>query len=1323
MATIALAAAGAAAGSALLPAGISVLGATITGATLGSQLGALAGSYVDQALFAPSGQTRTFQGPRLQSLHVTASTEGAPLPRIYGSCRIGGQIIWATDMEEEAITTTQPPRRGKGRGGNGSGGSAATTTRVEYIYYANFAVALAEGPISGIGRVWADGQELDLGSVTYRLYTGTEEQDADGLVLTREGAQNAPAYRGVAYIVFEHLALSAYGNRIPQLSFEVHRAVDTLHETIRGVVIIPGSGEFVYATEPVTRRSDGGARLYENVHTRQGGSDWQVGIDQLEAALPNARSASLVVSWFGTDLRASHCQIKPGVELDAKDNAPITWSVAGVTRAGAHLVSRREGRPAYGGTPSDQTVIAAIADLKSRGFTVTLPPFILMDIGADNVLPDPYTGASSQPPYPWRGRITIDPAPGTTGTPDKSALATAQIASLVGTATPGDFAIVDGSVVYSGPTEWTLRRQVLHCAWLAKAAGGIDAFLLGTELRGLTTIRSAPSNYPFVAALASLADDVRAVLGPETEISYAADWSEYFGHQPADGSGDVHFHLDPLWSSPSIDAIAIDLYWPLSDWRDGGGHADATSGARSIYDLDYLKSNIAGGEGYDWYYASPADRDSQTRTPITDGAGKPWVFRYKDLKSWWLSQHFDRPGGLESATPTGWTPQSKPVWLMEIGCPAVDKGANQPNVFVDPKSIENALPYFSDGRRDDLVQRRYIQAFLEALDPTNPGAITDLNPASPIYGDRMIDTSRIHVYAWDARPYPAFPNDTATWDDGDNWQLGHWLNGRLASAPLSDVVATLLDDHGFADHDTTRLEGVVAGYAVDRIMSAREALQPLELAYFFDALESAGRIVFRHRAQDGISAVLEEADLVDTTGSAAPLTLIRAQESELPTAAKLAFVNATGDFQQGIAEARRLAVGSGRIAQADLAIAMSPDQAAAIAETWLYETWTAREKARFALPPSMSALEPGDVVSITHNGRPRHFRITEVAEHGEREIEALAVDEAIYRPPSTSARSGRPPSSPIAGLPLADFLDLPLIRGDESETAGYVAATQSPWPGGVAFYASPETTDFRLAALASAPATTGQLLDALVPGPAGRLDKASRVRVKIDRGELSSASQMAMLAGANLAAVRNANGDWELIQFQNAVLTAPATYELSAMLRALSGTDPEMSPGAPAGSRFVLIDATVPPVALNAAEVGLPLVWRYGPADRDFGEESYDGATHTFAGLARRPLSPVHLRGKRDGGDLTITWIRRTRSGGDSWETLDVPLAEESERYEIDILDGVNVVRTIPTDTPSAVYAQSQQIADFGAAPSSIGLRVSQLSATWGRGPATEATI
>ncbi|KAB2911618.1 MAG: hypothetical protein F9K29_21985 [Hyphomicrobiaceae bacterium] len=1318
MATLALAAAGAAAGGALLPGGVALFGATLSGATIGSQIGALAGSFVDQALAGAAGRSRVVEGPRLSELRVTTSTEGAPIPRLYGRARLGGQVIWATNLEEEVVRGTQSSGSGKG----GAAGGSATRT-IEYRYYGNFAVALAEGPITGLGRVWADGKELDLSTVTYRLYTGSDTQLPDSLIQAKEGAGNAPAYRGVAYIVFERMPLAQFGNRLPQLSFEVHRAVDSFEARVRGVAMIPGAGEFVYADAAVTRKVGAATNVPENVHTLQGGSDWSVSADQLQATLPNLQSVSLVAGWFGDDLRAGTCLIRPGVDSAGKVTAPLTWSVAGLPRAGAHLISTVEGRAAYGGTPSDETVVSAIQDLRGRGLGVVLTPFIFMDVPEGNALTDPYTGAATQPVYPWRGRITISPAAGRPGSPDKTAAAAAQIASFVGTAAVSDFSIVGETVVYSGPAEWSYRRFILHYAHLALAAGGVDAFVIGSELRGLTQVRDSASTYPFVAALAALAADVKSVLGSATKITYAADWSEYFGHQPADGSGDVCFNLDPLWSSAAVDAIGIDVYWPLADWRDGTTHLDRLAGAASIYDLGYLTSNISGGEGYGWYYASAADRDAQTRTPITDGAGKPWVFRYKDIRSWWQNQHYDRPGGTESTTPTAWVPESKPFWFMELGCPAVDKGANEPNVFIDPKSSESLLPRYSNGGRDDFMQRRYLQAFHAAFDPADAMYVEGTNPTSGVYAGRMVDLDRMHVYTWDARPYPAFPTDLATWSDGANWRLGHWITGRLASAPLAATVSAILADYGFFAHDTSALTGMLTGFVIDRVLSAREALQPLELAFFIDARESDARIVFTHRGAGAVAAELNPDLLVEPHAGDALCKLTRTQETDLPSSAKLTYISASGSYSAAVDEARRLAGQSGRVAIADLPLVLESEQAAQIAEIWLFETWAARERAAFSLPPSRLALEPGDVVALTSGGRSRLLRITEIGEHGIRDIEARGIDPDVYSGAVPAIRMPGSVPAVITGQPLVLFLDLPMLRGDEPSAAGYVAAAQSPWPGAIAFYRSPESSGFLLKAVATAPAVTGVTLDALSAGATSRFDYASSVRVRLDQGSLASVTGLALLAGANAAAIETEEGAWEIVQFASAELVAADTYRLSTFLRGQAGSEWAMPPSLPAGARFVLLDGAPAAVDMTQDEIGLGYTWKCGPAGRDIGNPSYVTAQHTFTGRGLIPLSPAHVRGTRASDDLTISWIRRTRIGGDSWDAVEVPLGEDEERYEVDILDGSDVVRTLSSATPSVVYTAADQTADFGYPQAAIDVRVHQISAVLGRGTPKQATI
>ena len=321
-----------------------------------------------------------------------------------------------------------------------------------------------------------------------------------------------------------------------------------------------------------------------------------------------------------------------------------------------------------------------------------------MDVAADNTLPDPYTGSIVQPAYPWRGRITVTPAPGQPGTPDKTAAAARRSRHSSARPTSPTFDVAGESVVYSGPAEWSFRRLILHYAHLAAAAGGVDAFLIGSEMRGLTQVRDSASTYPFVAALADLAADVQSRPRPGTKVTYAADWSEYFGHQPADGSGDVYFHLDPLWSSPTSTPSAS-----TSTGRSPTGATAAIMPTASpapprstISPICERQHRAAARATTGTMPAPPTATRRSARPSPTAALGKPWVFRFKDIRCWWLEPAL-RPARRRRerlAHRLGAAVQA--FWFTELGCPAVDKGANQPNVFVDPKSLgDRCAPYFS----------------------------------------------------------------------------------------------------------------------------------------------------------------------------------------------------------------------------------------------------------------------------------------------------------------------------------------------------------------------------------------------------------------------------------------------------------------------------------------------------------------------------------------------------------------------------------------------------------------------------------------------------
>ena len=1292
MATLLLAAAGSALGGAL---GV--------GATIGQAIGGIAGAVIDRALLRSGSSVN---GPRLTDLDVQASTEGEPIPRVYGRVRLAGQVIWATRYEEES---TEESRGGKG--------GVSTTT---YRYYANFAVGLCEGPIHRIARVWADGTLLDLDAITLRVHLGTEDQEPDALILARQ-ADAVPAYRGTAYVVFERLPLDDWGNRIPQLTFEVIRVVDTLEPKIRALTMIPGATEFGYGTTAVTRAVDG-ASAAENRHVTTAATDFLAALDEAVELCADLRRIALVVTWFGDDLRADVCRLTPGVDSADKTLAgdrmgTTTWSVAGLSRSEARLVARVDGRAAYGGTPSDATIVEAIAAIRARGLAVTLYPFVAMDIAVGNGRPDPWGGAE-QAAFPWRGRITCHPAPGRPGSADRTAAARTQVAAFVGTVPVSAFAVVDGAVTCS-VAEWSFRRMILHMAHLVVAAGGVDAFLIGSELGGLTRLRDQTGAHPFVEALVVLAAELRTVLGATTTLTYGADWSEWYGHHPADGSGDVIFHLDPLWASPAIDVVGIDAWFPLTDWR-AGPHLDAALADRAT-DRAHLDARVAGGENHDWYYASDADRLAQIRTPIADAAhGEDWVFRPKDLAGWWSHAHHDRPGGVRAASSTAWIPASKPIWLTELGCPAVDLGSNEPAAFPDPKSAEARLPVFSAGVRDDFVQRRVVEAVLDHWDPV---AHPDRNPIAPASGRPMVDPDGIHLWAWDARPYPAFPSASDVWSDASAWHIGHWLTGRLGGVSVEGLIAAVLADADFAAAEYRAVAGCLDGFVVDRRMSTREALEPILAAFGVDALDVGTAIRFAGRDRR-IDATLTAADLVDTADGPR-IEVRRTQESELPGEISITFSDALLDHRRTTVSVGRRLGSSRRASDADLAVVAPIETMCGVAEGWLADLWAGRTTLTFELDPSRIDLEPGDVLAVEVEGRTERVSIESIVDGSVRKIEARTVDPAAYRPVRGGSRDRPGALAAVRGAPIVHVLDIAHPDENADIHRPYLAAWASPWTGPLAVRRDLDGATLVPFATIDRPAVIGVTTTDLAPGPVAVWDRATTLDVRLWGGALAGSSERLVLDGADRAAIRAAGGEWEVVQFVEAEMIAAATWRLSGLLRRQGGSDTAGAVTIAAGAPFVLLDDRLVPLPIGRDDLGREIALRVGPAAEAYTATSWVDVTATPIGVGLRPWSPAHLAvSVEPGGDVGLSWIRRSRvAGADSWSLLEVPLGAASERWRLALSVAGAPVLVTETSTPSWTWPRAERDAALGVAPVDVTVSVAQIDGEWGVGTARTAVF
>ncbi|MGV2432282.1 MAG UNVERIFIED_CONTAM: glycoside hydrolase TIM-barrel-like domain-containing protein [Rickettsiaceae bacterium] len=322
------------------------------------------------------------------------------------------------------------------------------------------------------------------------------------------------------------------------------------------------------------------------------------------------------------------------------------------------------------------------------------------------------------------------------------------------------------------------KNFILHYANLAKDK--IDAFVIGSELIGLTKVCEG-NNFPAIDELIDLAKEVRSILGKEVIITYAADWSEY--HHTSGG----YYNLDKLWACDNIDVVGIDSYFPLTNSQD----SDIT--------IEQIKQGWVSGEGYDYYY------EGKDKKPIAPD------YAWKNIEYWWNNYHYNPDG-----TRTEWVPKMKKIWFTEFGFPSIDKSTNQPNVFYDPNCIDGGIPKYSSGRTDFSLQRKAIRATIEFWEN------------SPI-------VEKMFLWAWDARPYPAWPCENI-WRDSNLWQKGHYINAKLSTSSLALILKEICIRNGYPKENIiiNKIDDHVEGLLLDQEHSIADVISLLRINYFFD---------------------------------------------------------------------------------------------------------------------------------------------------------------------------------------------------------------------------------------------------------------------------------------------------------------------------------------------------------------------------------------------------------------------------------------------------------------------------------------------------------
>jgi hypothetical protein len=1205
------------------------------GAMIGRAVGQMVGGAIDNKM--AGAHKRYSEGARLEDLAVQTSTYGRVIPSVYGKARIGGNVIWARPIKELQTTSTTTIRSGgKGGGGGGGGGGTQKTSQTTYSYYSTCAIAICEGVITSVDRVWADAKLLSIGQYTMRIYYGTETQLPDALIESYEGATTA--YRGLAYVVFEDFPLAEFGNRVPNFTFEVTRKVAgasagtlTAEQRVTSVMIIPGSGEHVYDTvvesKTVGETVGGqwvqrGNQVTLNMHNVQNVANVNLALDQLQQTFPNLTYVGLVVNWFINSLDATNAVIEPCVEYPNTSRViPNEWSVAGLTRNTARVVGVDGAAIRYGGTPSDSGVVRLLQQLKARGLKVMFYPMLQVDAAGK----------------PWRGYISCGAS---------------NVASFF-TRTKG------------------YNAFILHYASLTK--GLVDAFVIGSELRALTSVNAGAGVYPAVTQFISLAASVKQVMGSSTKLTYAADWSEY---HHTDGGW---YHLDPLWASPDIGMVGIDAYFPLTNAPQNG------------VDRDAIRAGWTSGEGYDWYYS---DSGRTVKAPL--GAAYAW----KNISWWWKNPHVN-PNGVQSA----WVPQSKKIWFTEYGFASVDGATNEPNKFVDPTSSDSGYPRFSRARIDFAIQRAAIEVTEEVW------------ANSPM-------VERKFLWTWDARPYPQWPDLLDIWSDGGNWDTGHWVQGKLGLAQLGGAVRVLLQRAGIDDAriDCAELTDALEGFVIAQRMTIREALEQLMMAYPFDVIETAGILKAIKRGRQVVAEFTRDDCLPVTDGQQRlEIETKRTQELDLPGEIEVVYLNRLNGYNAAAQRAFRAKTPARSKQAYRMALVLSDQQARAIAERQMASRWLERNRFTLQLSIRFASLEPGDVIRCVDAEQSLIMRVDalQFGRPGIVRIEAVEEDSSIYDSYSPHAVTGITPIAPevLAETKFSVF-ELPSLPNESEQQAQLLFAATGAggqWAGAT-LYQLRASGDTVLAQISTS-ATLGQSVNALASARAQIIDYANSVDViLLGSTTLASATLADVLEGANSALL----GD-EVIQFMTATAMDDGKYRLSGLLRGRLGTEASIAIHQ-AGERFVLLDGNLVSSTLASDQAGKTIqiaAATYGAVVNPDTAISYTPRLRSLI-----PYAPVHPRAvRKNAGDITLQWVRRTRVNGQWRDYQDVPLSEADERYDVEIINNNSVIRTVRTTTPLFIYNVVDQSNDFGGVQTSVLVRIYQLSALAGRGNMLEVSV
>ncbi|KRV72630.1 hypothetical protein AO738_04100 [Pseudomonas citronellolis] len=463
----------------------------------------------------------------------------------------------------------------------------------------------------------------------------------------------------------------------------------------------------------------------------------------------------------------------------------------------------------------------------------------------------------------------------------------------------------------------------------------------------------------------------------------------------------------------------------------------------------------------------------------------------------------------------------------------------------------------------------------------------------------------------------------------------------------------------------------------------------------------------------------------DEIGDSLPYS--REMDSQLPQKVSITALSSDREYGSSTQYYERLNTTAVNTEDRDIPLVLSDDEIAQMAEKLLFLRWLERDDFDFSLPPSYLAIEPSDVVMVEAKFGDFELRLAEInyESDGRLTCKAKLNNAAIYISNAIGATGPGPDGTiPLTGESIVVLMDIPVVDETLQNSPGFVVAMSGytdGWGGGVLVQSPDGGQTWSDLQSFQGKCTFGTTMDTLPASNCTVIDQRV-LTVSLISGELESITRDQMLAGLNYAAYGR-DGRWEIVRFQTAALQSDGTYRVSGFVRGQRGT--EWASGLhQRGDYFVLLDDPDNAfIGMPVESIGTSRLYRAITSGATI--DSASDQALIYRGVNLECLSPVYAKGARDGSsNFSGAFTRRSRLSS-SWWTNGVvaPIGETTEAYEIDVMSGSTVKRTIAVTSPAWSYSAANQATDFGTPQSSITFRIYQLSTVVGRGYPLEVTL